>query len=232
MNSVNIICLVVASILALVLLTPLLQVSNRPTEIFGNGGNISKDVRVQFTFTDSININHREQYFKYNPREMLARNFAATFDERVRYIRVCDTGACDPLTSYVVDLSRINQRLPKGTIRKDRVYRLEEKTEDFTISSDDFFDAIGIRIVVHTYVPINTELMYHDIAELVKNGLVEVFIQKSLQVKNNYMLQLCISATVHHQNTCERIEWSDDVNVPDVESTDPHMMIQFIPRQV
>jgi hypothetical protein len=223
---------VVASCIVIVIILLILGLL-QPTEMFNDGivPNMH-DVKVQFSYTDSININHREDSFKYYPRETLARNFATTFDERVRYIRVCNTGVCDPLASYVIDLSRINQRLPKGTMRSDRVYKLEEKAEaeEFVVPNDEFYNAITIKTVVHAYAPINTELTYSDIAQLVKNGLVEVFIQKPLQVKDNYMLQRCISATVQHQDRCERVEWSDDVNVPDVESYDPHLMVHFIPR--
>jgi hypothetical protein len=196
------------------------------------------DVNIQLSCTESITIsrnacatdrceliNRFSRYRNdlqgydtlYNPRKSLARNYAITFDRRVRYIRVCDNGACEPAQSYVIDLNMINQTLQNGVFQDDKVYRLEgssslkaknikqleeikigKNKEGFSDASPDSPDdvsitsTIQITTVLYTTIPINAQLSVHDINKRIHNDLIKVYITTPENVRDEFTLHKCI----------------------------------------
>jgi hypothetical protein len=183
----------------------------------------------------------------YNPRESLARNYAITFDRRVRYIRVCDNGACEPTQSYIVNLNNINQTLQNGAFQDEKVYRLEgssslndknvghseiKTNEQFAAfadaSPDDILITYNIQMttVLYTTVPINAKLTVHDISTLIYNGPIKVYIKTPEKVRDEFTLHKCIPVNGNsNETTCDLIAWSESAHLPIIESTESKISV-------
>jgi hypothetical protein len=165
-------------------------------------------------YKDKIAAPTSKHHDNYNPRESLARNYAITFDRRVRYIRVCENKACEPLLSYVIDLNQINQTLQRSALHDSMVYRLEGRTslndlqetqdtherinQDIVETTENFSDegvltpyTLKITTVLHAKVPINTQLTTSYITELIKTGHIKVYVQTPDKVRDIFTLHKC-----------------------------------------
>jgi hypothetical protein len=214
-------------------------------------------VNVQLVFTETIVlvVNSKKDAIIYNPREALKRNFSIKFDRKIRYIRICDNGACDPMTSYVIDMIQINQSLRKNAFRNDKVYVLEEEPtnswkptiEDYVVNAKD--STVKITTVLHTLAPVNAQLTIRDILDLVENdGNLKIYIQKTKQMLEYFSVHSCTvpdrqsyggnldangealpSLDEDVKNECYDIEWSENISVPDIESDELTLAIEFRP---
>jgi hypothetical protein len=204
-------------------------------------------VNVQLVFTESIIISHTgDKTLKdilYNPRKALARNFFIKFDRKIRYIRICDNGACDPMTSYVIDLSQINQSLRKSSLRGDKVYVFEEEQHTSKQTTEDYVDVsqgnvkkytIKITTALHTIAPMNAQITLQDIMRLIDNeGTIKVYIKKEQDVAKYFSVKACATPLSVGNNKdnpiCDLVAWSSDINVPQIDSEKTMILIIFKP---
>jgi hypothetical protein len=203
-------------------------------------------VNIQLLCTETIVLTRsgddKKDETVYDPRKALARNFSMKFDRRIRYIRICDNGACDPMTSYLVDLTQINQSLQKSAFRNDRVYVLEEEPgnnlkqalEEYTTNDVKTYK-VKITTVLQTLAPVNAQLTLHDISVLIDKDDTDIFIyiNKHTEVTKQFTLHTCWNegskSLDPEKPRCTDVEWSDDIINPHISASIPKLMIRFSP---